>query len=160
MAKMVVKGISEYQNALRKLIETSEGSVKKAVYEGAKVIADACAEGIRGLPTDEGWGTKDRPLRGLRPTEKQGLEESFGLSKIHNEDGFINTKAGFSGYNDFPTKKYPNGQPNVLIARVIESGTSFREKHPFIRPAVGRSKNKAIYYMDEQIKKDIRDKGF
>lgn len=160
MAKMVIKGISEYQNALRKLMETSEGSVKKAVYEGAKVIADACSESIRGLPTDDRWGTEDRPLRGLRHIEKQGLQKSFGLSKIRNEDGFINTKAGFSGYNDMPTKKFPNGQPNVLIARVIESGTSFREKHPFIRPAVNRSKNQAIYYMDEQLKKDIRDKGF
>ena len=63
------------------------------------------------------------------------------------------------GYGSIPTKKYPNGTPNVMLMRSIESGTSFREKHPVFRPAVNRSRKKAIEAMrnkfDEQIKKKM-----
>lgn len=160
MATITIKGCAEYQKALRKMLETSEGSVKKAIYEGAKQVADACTESIRSLPTSEGYGTQSKPLTSLRAKEKQGLEESFGLSKMKEENGFIYTKAGFSGYNDVQTKKYPQGQPNVVIARAVESGTSFRVKHPFIRPAVNRSKKQAINAMDKQLEEDLKFLGF
>lgn len=160
MATMTIRGCAEYQKALQKMLNTSEGSVKKAIYEGAKQVADACTDSIRSLPTSEGYGTQSKPLSSLRPEEKRGLEESFGLSRMQTENGFIYTKAGFSGYNDVKTKKFPQGQPNVVIARAVESGTSFRVKHPFIRPAVNRSKKQAIYAMDKQLEEDLRFLGF
>ena len=45
----------------------------------------------------------------------------------------LNTKIGFDGYNDVKTKKYPNGQPNMMIARSINAGTSFRRPYPFVQ---------------------------
>lgn len=160
MAKMTVTGTDQYSKAIQQMYNTAKGSIKKAVYLGAKEIADACAENIRNLPTTEGYGTEENPLRSLRPEEKDGLMNSFGLSKMRDENGWIYTKAGFSGYNDVSTYKFPNGQPNLLIARAVESGTSFRVKHPFIRPAVNQSKKKAIYAMDKQITEDLKYLGF
>lgn len=158
MATMQIRGVSEYLKALSKMEKSAEGSVKKAVYEGAKIVVEACAEGVKSIPVvsgKDGYGTEERPTRGVHRKQKQGLEESLGISKMKNENGFINVKIGFSGYNDFTTGKYPMGQPNVLIARSVESGTSFRVKHPFMRPAVNRSKNQAIYAMDRQLREDL-----
>ena len=41
------------------------------------------------------------------------------------------------------TKKYPKGQPNVLLARSIESGSSIAKKRPFVAPAVRKTKKAA-----------------
>ena len=76
--------------------------------------------------------------------EKQGLLEGFGISPMENENGYYNVKLGFDGYNSVKTHKYKQGQPNVLIARITESGSSYRAKTPFIRPAVNSTKNEAI----------------
>ena len=53
-------------------------------------------------------------------------------------------KIGFDGYNEVQTKTFPNGQPNALIARSIESGSSTREKTPFLRPALAAARKQAI----------------
>lgn len=90
--------------------------------------------------------------------QKQGLIEGFGVSPLDNENGYINVKLGFSGYNNVKTKKYPKGQPNVLVARGIESGASDREKHPFIRTAVNKSKKPAVEAMKQTIDNDIEQK--
>ena len=66
-------------------------------------------------------------------------------------------KVGFDGYNAVSTMKYPKGQPNQLIARVTENGSSFMDKQPFIRPAINATKDKALEEMqrviDEEVKK-------
>lgn len=158
MATMQIRGVSEYLKALSRMGQSAEGSIKKAVYEGAKVVVEACAEGVKSIPVVSGkggYGTEEHPARGIHQKQKRGLEESLGISKMRSENGFINAKIGFSGYNDFTTEKYPGGQPNVLIARSVESGTSFRVKHPFMRPAVNRSKTQAIYAMDKQLREDL-----
>ena len=63
---------------------------------------------------------------------------------MQNDNGFLNVKIGFDGYNNVRTRTYPKGQPNALIARATESGSSVRKKTPFIRPAVNASKKQAI----------------
>ena len=83
------------------------------------------------------------PYSRLSDKEKQGLLDGFGVSPMQDDGGYINVKLGFDGYNGVKTKKYPKGQPNALIARVTESGSSYREKTPFIRPAVNASKKQA-----------------
>ena len=75
--------------------------------------------------------------------EKKGLQKGFGITKMLEEDGYYHVKLGFDGYNDIKTKKYPKGQPNVLIARAIESGSSIRDKRPFVRPATNKSRKSA-----------------
>ena len=69
--------------------------------------------------------------------------DGFGVSPLQDDSGYRNVKLGFDGYNSVKTKKYPQGQPNALIARVTESGSSYREKTPFIRPAVNAARKPA-----------------
>ena len=76
---------------------------------------------------------------------------------MENDNGYINTKIGFDGYNATKTKKYPNGQPNALIARSIESGTSKHQKTPFVRPAISKAKAKAEAAMAASVDKDINN---
>ncbi len=47
------------------------------------------------------------------------------------------------------------GQPNQLVARGVESGSSWKLKHPFIRPAVTRSRKKAEAKMAEILDQEI-----
>ena len=165
MAKIELKEFEEYQKLLESVFDDTEGLIRDAVYDGGKIVADEIKAGLKALPIEEGKnnlppvGTSEHKLTGVSRRQKGDLIDSFGLAPIEKDGDFINTKAGVDGYGSIPTKKYPNGTPNVMLMRSIESGTSFREKHPVFRPAVNRSRKKAIEAMrnkfDEQIKKKM-----
>lgn len=161
MATFQFEGLNEYAEKLRKLSDKAEGIIKRAVWEGAKVVTDNVAKAIAGLPEhDEGFVPEAyQPVIGVTSKEKAGLMAGLGLANMQNSGGFINTKMGFNGYNGDVTNKYPNGHPNAMIARAIESGSSFRRKNPFVRKAVNASKGEAEAAMaarfDADTKKEI-----
>ena len=68
---------------------------------------------------------------------------------MEDERGFIHTKLGFDGYDR-------RGNPNVVKARALESGTSKQQKKPFIRPAVNAVKDRAVAVMSETVDKQIK----
>lgn len=140
MAKWIVgKGLDNYISYLQKIDAVTDEAIGEAVYEMAKVVADSVRSGIQALPTvsnQANIATYKKGYSRLSDEEKQGLLDGFGVSPMQDDGGYINVKLGFDGYNSVKTKKYPQGQPNALIARVTESGSSYREKTPFIRPAV------------------------
>lgn len=120
---------------------------EKAVCAGAAIVADAVRANIDALPAvkDE-WGViayNNNWSAPLTETAKKGLQDGFGISPMGNEDGILNVKLGFDGYNDMKTKKYPKGQPNAIIARSLESGSSIAKKRPFVAPAVRKTKKAA-----------------
>ena len=147
MAKWIVgKGLDSYISYLQKIDAVTDEAIGEAVYEMAKVVADSVRSGIQALPTvsnEANIATYKKGYSRLSDKEKQGLLDGFGVSPMQDDGGYINVKLGFDGYNSVKTKKYPKGQPNALIARVTESGSSYREKTPFIRPAVNASKKQA-----------------
>ena len=147
MAKWIVgKGLDSYISYLQKIGAVTDEAIGEAVYEMAKVVADSVRSGIQALPTvsnQANIATYKKGYSRLSDEEKQGLLDGFGVSPMQDDGGYINVKLGFDGYNSIKTKKYPKGQPNALIARVTESGSSYREKTPFIRPAVNASKKQA-----------------
>lgn len=147
MAKWIVgKGLDSYISYLQKIDAVTDEAIGEAVYEMAKVVADSVRSGIQALPTVSNRAniaTYKKGYSRLSDEEKQGLLDGFGVSPMQDDGGYINVKLGFDGYNGVKTKKYPQGQPNALIARVTESGSSYREKTPFIRPAVNASKKQA-----------------
>lgn len=156
MAKIDFKGIDEYAKALGILWKDSENIVKKAVYEGADVVANEIKKGLRSIPVDERVGTKENPVEGVGRRQKADLIDGFGLSPMENKDGYINTKAGFDGYGSIKTKKYPKGQPLAMLMRSVESGTSFRKKTPVIRKAVMRARKAAEAKMAETVEEEIK----
>lgn len=156
MAKIDFKGIDDYAKALGILWKDSENIVKKAVYEGADVVANEIKQGLRSIPVDERVGTKENPVEGVGRRQKADLIDGFGLSPMENKGGYINTKAGFDGYGSIKTKKYPKGQPLAMLMRSVESGTSFRKKTPVIRKAVTRARKAAEAKMAETVEEEIK----
>lgn len=147
MAKWIVgNGLNSYIEYLQKINAVTDEVIGEAVYEMAKVVADKVRSSIQALPTvsnEANIATYKKGYSRLSDKEKQGLLDGFGISPLQEDSGFVNVKLGFDGYNSVKTKKYPQGQPNALIARVTESGSSYREKTPFMRPAVNASKKQA-----------------
>lgn len=150
MARWKFEGNDKYIAQLNKLVQDTDEYIKKAVYEGAGVVADAAHAGIRSLVTDDGYHPEGELAKGPPSEVKEALDESFGISKMKNEDGYINVKLGFKGKN-------PNGLNNSGAARQIESGTSWMAKQPFISRAINRTKKQCEETMskvlDEEIKK-------
>ena len=168
MAKFYVgKGLDRYITALESLQRMSPHICGMAVYEGAKVIADAVAHNADSLPVVQARRVKsgDPVLGGVTQSQKEGLLSSekgggLGISKMRNDGGFYNVKLGYHGYNSTKTEKYPNGQPNVMIARSLERGTSFRQKIPFISRAVSSKRataeRKMAQVVDEETAKIMK----
>lgn len=140
MARITFKGMEEYEKKLSLFSRDTEQICGAAIYEGASIVADEIKAGIRSLPRKTG-------------VTQKGLEEGFGISKLREDNGFYNVKLGFAGYN-------ANGEPNVMMARIMESGTSKVPKHPFVRPAVNRAKaaaqDKMAAVLDEEIEKRMK----
>ena len=158
MAKMTLKGFEEYEARLSKLDhELKQDVIGRAVWEGARVVADEIRKATEALPVITGYGTPDHPLPGgVTKAQKAGLLDGLGVSHIRDDHGYINAKIDFWGYNDTKTEKWPKGQPNQLVARGVESGASWKQKKPFVRPTVNRSKNRAIEAMKKEVDKELK----
>lgn len=155
MAKIEFRGIDEYVKQLQRISDKSEGMIKRAVYEGAAIVADTVKTEIAALPEVNANPPPGNQLNGVFGYEKQGLLSGVGLSAMQNENGYINTKLGFTGYNRMKSKSYPKGHPNALIARSINSGSSFRRRIPFINNAVRAARAKAEDAMRSKLDADL-----
>ena len=125
MAEMRIKGLDEYVLALESLSNNSEKILKKSVYKGAGIVADAIKSELRSLPIDNSFGSEENLIRGLSNRQKSDLINSMGISPIEHDGDYINAKVGFDDYGSIPTKKYPKGVPNQMLARSVNSGNSF-----------------------------------
>lgn len=158
MAKITFPGLNDYELMISRLSKGVDDIAGKAIYAGAGIVADAIKENIKALPIVRGYGTTENPLPGgVTAPQKAGLIDGLGISPMQNDAGYLNVKIGFDGYNATKTDKYPQGQPNQLVARGVESGTSWKQKKPFIRPAINASKSRAEAEMarilDQEIEK-------
>ena len=160
MAKLKMKGLDEYEKQLTKLQDISRECVGQAIYQGAKEIADEVKRNIEALPIDQRKLKPGQVLHGVTASQKQGLRDGFGIARIQNDSGYVHVKLGFAGYNSTITDKYPNGQPNSMIARSLQSGTSFRDRIPFVDNAVSAKKSaceqKMIETFDKVLAKEMR----
>lgn len=156
MRLSVGQGIDQYISQLQNLEFSAPEAIGKAIYHGADIVADAIKANLENIPTDEGHAEEGEKLHGIKAIQKIGLINGFGIAKQSNDRGYINVKVGFHGYNALKTKKFPNGQPNVMVARTVESGNSFTQKHPFVRPAVNATKDQAERKMAEIIDEEIK----
>ena len=66
-----------------KLTRLEKEAVEKvcgpAIHDGAKVVADAIRAELQTVPTDEGWGTQENPVRGPKKTQKAALLGTLGM---------------------------------------------------------------------------------
>lgn len=134
MARMTFKAGDEYALKLSRLATDSDEIAKKAIYGGAKIVADKIKSNLQGVLSPEATGQ---------------LVGSFGIARIDRDsNGDWNTKLGFDGYDD-------NGMANQYKARILESGTSKHTKKPFVRPAVNATRASAKAEMEKIIDEEI-----
>ena len=137
MAKMTIKGTDELALQISKLGTISTKIAKDVVMAGAQPVADEIRRGLQQNLSSSDFATGD-------------LLDSLGIAPPDiDRAGNANTKIGFDGYDS-------KGVPNVVKARVMESGSSRQKKKPFIRPAVNRSKNKAFEEMKKKCDEEIK----
>lgn len=137
MATIRFSGIDKYIQQLAQIEKGAPQIVEKAVLSGTGVVLDEIRKGIETLPQKTG-------------VTARGLSKGLGKAPIRNEDGFVNTRIGWDGYNE-------RGVANQLMANIMEVGTSkVQEKHPFVKPAVNRSKKQAEAKMEEVLDKEIK----
>ena len=161
MARFQFNGMKEYAEYLQRIGANTREICGAGVYAMAEVVTDKIRANLDALPTvDEAEAVasyRGKKKANLTSSQKKGLQKGLGVSPMENDNGYWNVKVGFDGYNKVKTKKYPNGQPNVMIARATESGSSVREKMPFVRTAVTAATKPAIQAgqaaIDEEIKK-------
>ena len=135
-----INGTDELSNMLAKLGNEAENIASLALYEGAAVVANAMKSGaksIRAAPFK--WGTKVHPR--LPSLIEKAAVSNIGISRFRHEGGAeVNTMVGVpEGYVNI------NGKAKAvkLLARSINSGTSFMNKQPVFRKAISSSRGAA-----------------
>lgn len=160
MATIKFPGLDEYERKLASLGEAGKALAGQAIYKGAGIIADQIRENITQLQAVDdvqglvAYNTKQKAP--LTKSAKAGLLDSLGISKMAQSDGVYYVKIGFDGYNGIKTKKFPTGQPNAMIARSLESGSSIATKRPFVRPAVNAKQAEVEAAMAEIFENGIK----
>ena len=119
----------EWLSKLRELGDRAEGVAKMGAYDGAKVIADG--------------------IKAATPVGETGdLQSSLGISKIEAGGDRVTVSVSFTGYDS-------KGVPNILKARVFESGTPKRAPRPFVKGAVSKNKAAAVEAIKGTIEGEI-----
>lgn len=160
MAKTTFKvtGLDEYLKTLHVLYGGSEKTIGEAVTAGADIVADAIREEIGKIPVDNRkWVEAGKQRAGLYSLQIKGLQDSFGVSPMRNDNDFFNRKIGFDGYNGMKSKRWPKGQPNSYVARTIEKGTSWMRKYSFMEKVAKSKKQPCIAAMIKTFDQKIYD---
>lgn len=152
----VSDGIDNYIRQLQNCADKTEDIIKRSAYEGARVVMDAVKAEAQTIPTHGSTKGSTDVVDGLTPTQKAGVIASLGIAHFRQDGNFLNVKIGSDGYNTVYTKKYPKGQPNAMLIRALESGTSFRNPYPFVSRAVSKTRGKSIEAMRKQCDEEIK----
>lgn len=157
MAKMTIKTPKELTLQLNQLSDQIPNIAEKALRAGANILADTIRQNLNALPEDRFRKLSDgESFVGVPERQKKDLQDSLGITPVKiDRKGYYNLKVGFDGYGSYPTKKYPKGLPNQLLARSIESGSSVRQKTPFVGPAVKNAKKAVLQAMQEEANLEI-----
>src|SRR5699024_7395993 len=62
VARMIFKGLEEYELRLSRLGKNTEKIAGAAIYEAASIVTDEIKKGIQALPVVRGYGTASDPL--------------------------------------------------------------------------------------------------
>ena len=132
-----ISGMEDLIAKMNKLEDKGRDVASLALYEGARVVADAVSGAVQGIATEE-FRYKKFGTRLPSPEEKSILMGARkGVAKFKKTKSGVNTSVGMqnAGYGVLNGKT----KPIPLIANAINSGTSFMRPQPFFRQAVDRS---------------------
>lgn len=158
MATISFKNGDDYLFRISKLEASLQDEVcGEAIFGATKIVTDAVRREIEALPTDESYGTEENPTRGPKRLQVDGLLRGLGIASMQNDGGFLNVKIGFKGYNTIKSKRWPQGQPDQMVARSIERGTIWMKANPFVKRAVAKTRKAAIESMKKTVDEKIED---
>ena len=147
--------IEAYIHKLEEMGKNAEEMIERAVYPAAGLICDECVSEINSIPVIEKY-SRNQLLDGITGEQKAGILKGFGITTFQNNAGFVHVKLGCDGYNSRATERWPNGQPNAMILRSIENGTSFmRARHPINRATL-HTRGKAVILMRQTFDEEVR----
>ena len=136
------EGIGELGAMLARLGAKADEVASHSLYEGAGIVADAYKAAVNGIATEPFKYAPPGKTRLPSPEEKAALLGKSGIAGFNHSGDDVNTIVGISG-----SAGYANvaGKAKAvrLIARSINSGTSFMKKQPVFRKAANGSKGAA-----------------
>lgn len=136
------EGMEELNAMLARLESRAEDVASGALFEGAGVVGDAFTAAIGSIHTAPFKYAAGGRQRLPSPEEKAALSGKSGIAKFNKNGSEVNTLIGISGAAGYANV---NGKAKAvrLIARSINSGTSFMKKQPVFRRAVSTSQGAA-----------------
>lgn len=146
-------------NDLANLANESKEVCKRSLYDGAGVTWQAFETALANIPADERvFVYNGHRKHGITLQQKMDLMEAAGIAPMESHVNTVNTKIGVDGYNSVHTKKYPGGQPNILIARSVQAGTSYMDRYDFNGKARRQAKEPAIEKMKTAIRREVAER--
>ena len=149
-----VTGVDDLIRKMDKIADKGVECASLALYEGARVTADAVGGAVENIATEPfryaGSGQKRKPS----PEEKAVLAGAkHGVAKFRKGITKVDTSVGYqnSGYGQINGKTVPV----PLIANAINSGTSFMQKQPFIRKAFSQSQKAAEAAIENKLREEL-----
>ena len=156
MASFESQGLDDFINLAIFTDRQINSVIGRSIHPGARLMANAVKKAIKNIPVDDRKSHKHGGIRtGITSKQKKGLQDSFGIAKIRKTRHGWDVKLGFDGYNEIVTKKYPKGQPNAMIARSINSGTSFMRSYPFMDMTVEANEEATVQKISDQFDKEL-----
>ena len=152
MATMEWVGLEDFIKACKETDKTVEKIVGRSIYPGAKEMYSAIRHSVDALPVTVTTTIFSHRYaqRDLYPKQKQGLQESLGIARMKAKPSGLDVKLGFDGYNEIQTKKYPKGQPNMMIARSVNKGTTWLRPTYFMDRTVTANEVKVNKLIEDQ----------
>ena len=139
--RSVTVGLDKEKNKFIKLGQAIEGISKAALFDGAGAMAGEINLEIANIRTEPFRYAFNGHQRLPSPEEKAALQGSIGIAKFQGSGSEVETLVGptGNGYADVAGKT----KPVMLIARAINSGTSFMKKQPIFRRAASKGRKAA-----------------
>ena len=136
------QGIGELDAMLAKLGARADEVAAYALYDGAGVVADEFKSAVNSIGTEPFKYAPPGKTRLPSPEEKAALQGKSGIASFNQSGDDVNTIVGISGAAGYANV---GGKPKAvrLIARAINSGTSFMKKQPVFRKAASGSASAA-----------------
>lgn len=151
MAHMGVEGMEEYIELLIQTDKQVERMCGRSIYPGAKLISNAVKGALKNVKTDDSYhklAERYGRKHGITTKQLEGLIVSMGIARMRHRGDTYDVKLGFDGYNSI-------GQPNALIARSLNKGTSFLQAQPFMDTTVAQNQHAVEQAIVNQFEKEL-----
>ena len=144
--KFETDGLDDLGRMLAELGQKAEEVASRALYDGAGVMADAFSAAAKRIKAEKQRKRNPKgehtPARWPTPDEKAAVVKAVGIAKFNKNGGEVDTIVGVGGSAGYAMVDGKR-KPVLLIARSINSGTSFMRKQHVFRKAMNSAKAEA-----------------